>query len=410
MATERMLGLPDHLRRSDFRLAVRLTHLAPVNVVAKMTYRSGSGLEKCRLLYIVGKLGRGGAERQLAYLLQAMNRQRYKPAVVVWDYSPDDALTQEIEARGIPIYSFPTGVSRATKLREVRRLARQLEPEVIHSYFFYTNFAAYWAALGTNAIAIGSLRGDFSQHKKDGGLCIGCLSARWPRQQISNSFASAEKALSSRGVFYPKQVFVVRNGVDLERFSTVNGIDVSKAYIAGLGSLIPLKRWDRVLGIVQQVNRKGGTCKVRIAGDGPERVSLERQAEDLGISECVQFVGPINDVPDFFDKARFVLHTSDSEGTPNSVMEAMACGRAVVAMDAGDIRLLVENGKTGFVIRRGDEATFAGRVLQLLSDDELCSRMGQAARAKAEQEFALGRLVYETLNAYRAAGWRARTH
>jgi len=145
---------------------------------------------------------------------------------------------------------------------------------------------------------------------------------------------------------------------------------------------------------------------VHIAGDGPERVSLERQAKDLGVSDCVQFVGPIDDVPGFLDKSRFVLHTSDSEGSPNSVIEAMACGRAVVAMDAGDIRLLVEDGKTGFVIRRGDEATFAQRVLRLLSDEKLCSRMGRAARAKAEREFGLELFVNETLNAYRAAGWR----
>ena len=97
---------------------------------------------KCRLLYLVGKLGRGGAERQLCYLLQAIDRERYRPAVVVWNHSPDDVLTHEIAALGIPMHLFPHGVSRSTKLRQVRQLARQLEPEVIHSYFFYTNFGA----------------------------------------------------------------------------------------------------------------------------------------------------------------------------------------------------------------------------------------------------------------------------
>ena len=96
----------------------------------------------CRLLYLVGKLGRGGAERQLCYLLQAMDRERYRPAVVVWDHSPDGVLTHEVAALGIPMHFFPHGVPRATKLREVRRLTRQLEPEVIHSYYFYTNFGA----------------------------------------------------------------------------------------------------------------------------------------------------------------------------------------------------------------------------------------------------------------------------
>jgi glycosyltransferase involved in cell wall biosynthesis len=179
-----------------------------------------------------------------------------------------------------------------------------------------------------------------------------------------------------------------------------------REYIAGVGSLLSLKRWDRVLRIVHEVSRKGVGCKVRIAGDGPERKQLERQVQDLGISKNVEFLGATLDVRGLLEKSRFLVHTSDTEGCPNVVMEAMACGRPVVAMEAGDIPLLVENGMTGFVIRRGDEMAFAERVMQLLDDDDLCHRMGLTARAKAEQEFGVRSLVDETLNAYRAAGWK----
>jgi len=68
--------------------------------------------------------------------------------------------------------------------------------------------------------------------------------------------------------------------------------------------------------------------------------------------------------------------------------------------------LLVEDGKTGFVVRRGDEEKFGQCVMQLLSDEYVCRRMGLAARAKAEREFGLDRLVSETLDAYRTAGWK----
>ena len=133
---------------------------------------------------------------------------------------------------------------------------------------------------------------------------------------------------------------------------------------------------------------------------------MDRQAQELGVADCVEFIGATADVPGLLENSRFLVHTSDTEGCPNAVMEAMACGRPVVAMDAGDIPFLVEDGRTGFVVRREDEATFAERVFQLLTDNELCRRMGLAARAKAEQEFGLDSLVTETLNAYRAAGWR----
>lgn len=367
---------------------------------------AATGLSRCRILYVIGQLGWGGSERQLSYLLRATDRERYPSHVLVWNYSPDHRYVDEIRSLSVPIHFFPQGTSGAAKLQGVRHLAQSLGAEVIYSCSFFTNFPAYWATLGRNAVAIGSLRGNFDDAKKDSGLWRGWLSARWPRYHISNSFSSAERARRSRGIFSPKHIEVVRNGLDLQRFRVPNGNAVVKEYIVGVGSLQSLKRWDRVLRIVYEVRRKGAECRVRIAGDGPERKRLERQAQDLGISECVEFIGATLDVPGLLEKSRFLVHTSDTEGCPNAVIEAMACGRPVVAMDAGDIPFLVEDGRSGFVICRGDETTFAKRVLQLLADDELCRHMGLAARAKAEHEFGLGSLVDETLNAFRAAGWR----
>jgi len=77
----------------------------------------------------------------------------------------------------------------------------------------------------------------------------------------------------------------------------------------------------------------------------------------------------------------------------------MACGRAVVATAA-------ENGKTRFVVPRGDNAQFVERLATLITNRELCCQMDEASRVKAEREFGLHRLVEETLNAYRQVGWK----
>jgi glycosyltransferase involved in cell wall biosynthesis len=133
---------------------------------------------------------------------------------------------------------------------------------------------------------------------------------------------------------------------------------------------------------------------------------LEQHVNDLGISDCVEFKGYSSDIPAFLSEASFLVHPSDAEGCPNAVMEAMACGRAVVATDVGDIPSLVDDGKTGFVVRRSADADLAERMARLMSDFDLCQRMGEAGRAKAERQFGLDRLVSETLAAYRAAGWK----
>jgi glycosyltransferase involved in cell wall biosynthesis len=250
------------------------------------------------------------------------------------------------------------------------------------------------------------VRSDFVDDKASSGFFLGRLSARWPSKQIYNSFAAAEKARNFRTFFAPRQVFVVQNRLDLQRFRKIPLSTNGQVRILGVGSLLQYKRWDRLLRAALDLKQRGLHFLVEIAGGGPLRESLERQARDLEITDRVRFAGHADDVPGLMATSTFLAHTSDVEGCPNVVMEAMACGRAVVAMAAGDIPSLVEDGKTGFVVPRGDDAQFVERLATLITNRELGRQMGEAGRVKAEREFGLHRLAEETLNAYRQAGWR----
>jgi glycosyltransferase involved in cell wall biosynthesis len=357
------------------------------------------------LFYVVGQLGIGGLERQLYYLLSHLDHTTYRPALAIWNLNINDRYYLDIAALKVPICGFPPEWSSISKLRALRAIARRVKPEIIHSYGFSTNFGAYYAARGTKALAIGSLRADFALSKVEDGAIRGALNARWPSFHISNSRTSAEAARRHAGYFAPKQIIVVRNGLDLHRFNCSNEKRV-RGYVASVGSLWPVKRWDRLLRVVKEMKEKAGCVRFRIAGDGPLRPSLERLAYDLGVSGSVEFVGAIQDVASFLEGAKFLVHTAESEGCPNVVMEAMACGLPVVAMNAGDIPFLVEDGHSGFVVQQDDHASLADRIMRLLTDEKLSLSMGAASREKAEREFGLQRLVSETLSAYRSAGWR----
>jgi glycosyltransferase involved in cell wall biosynthesis len=324
--------------------------------------------------------------------------------VAVWDFNEDEPYVREIRRLGVPLHFFSGKPSRAAKLRAFRRLVHQLRPEVVHSYSFYTNFAAFWATIGMKTISIGSVRSNFKLDKKKSGPLLGRLNARWPRSQIFNSFASAQNARQSKSLFVPPQIFVVRNGLDLHHFHISPLLNSGPVRIVGVGSLLPVKRWDRLLPVASELKRRGYSFLIQIAGKGPLREELELQTRDLGLKECVKFVGHSDDIPNLLSRATLLVHTSDAEGCPNAVMEAMACGRAVVGTDVGEIPLLVDDGKTGFVVRCGDHTTLLERLGKLITDPDLCRHMGEAGRAKAEQEFGLDRLVAQTLAAYRDVG------
>src|SRR5262249_26799318 len=152
--------------------------------------------------------------------------------------------------------------------------------------------------------------------------------------------------------------------------------------IVGVGYLLPVKRWERLLAAAQELRQKGIKFLIQIAGDGPLQPALEKHASDLNIGDCIQFLGHIDDVPGLLARAALLVHTADSEGCPNAVMEAMACGRAVIATDAGEIPRLVEEGETGFIVPCNDNSALVERMERLITDRDICRRMGQAGRAK----------------------------
>jgi len=361
------------------------------------------GPSECRILYLIGQLRPGGSERQLCYLLRHMDRSKNRPAVAVWNRSEGELHFREIRRLDVPIYSLSHLSSSAAKLLRLRRLVQALRPEIVHSFSFYLNYPAYCSVKGTAAIALGSMRSALDTDKRISGWLLGRLSARWPRFQIYNSDVAARYARNSKGPFLPARVVVVHNGVDLERFHATPVSTRNGAHVVGVGSLFPVKRWDRLLSAALALKRRNLRFSVEIVGDGPLRAALQKAARDLGICDCVTFNGHSDQVAERLAHSSFAVHPSEVEGCPNAVMEAMACGRAVVATDVGDIPLLIEDGRTGFIVSSGDDALLIERIMTLVTNRELCQQMGAAARAKMEREFGLTRMVAETLAAYGAA-------
>ena len=360
----------------------------------------------CRFLYLIGQLSPGGSERQLLYLLEQLKRRQYSPHVVVWHYCEDDPYVAKIRALDVPLHALPYTGSRVDKMLALWRMVWGLRPEVVHSYSSFTNVATWWATLGTGAVPIGALRSDFLWAEQDNGVLLGRLNMRWPRSQIFNSATAMEMARQHRRFFVPKYLFVIRNGIDLQRFRAAPLPLDGSVCLVGVGSLLPVKRWDRLVRAAAQLRQQGLTFRARIIGDGPLRRVLQQEVQRLGLTAVVELPGYSDDVPGELAAATFTVHLAAAEGCPNAVMEAMACGRAVVAMAAGDVPALVEDGKMGFVVPQDDEARLVHCLATLITDRQLCRRMGEAGRRKAEQAFSLERLVAETLAAYRVAGWR----
>jgi len=152
-----------------------------------------------------------------------------------------------------------------------------------------------------------------------------------------------------------------------------------------VGRLVEIKRVDLFLRAVACVSEKVPTVKAAVVGDGPLGVLLQRLADDLGISHCVEFWGFRKDVGECLRQARIFVLTSRSEGLALSLMEAMTCGLPAVVANVGDLGDLVEDGVNGHLVTERSAEAFADRIVDLLADSAKYAAFSLAARRSAQR-------------------------
>jgi len=139
-----------------------------------------------------------------------------------------------------------------------------------------------------------------------------------------------------------------------------------------------------------------------LIGDGPLRSTVEAAVRAAGLDGCCTLTGERDDVHELLGSADLFWLTSEWEGLPNGVIEALACGLPVVATDVGGTAELLRDGEQGFLIAPGDRAALVDRSARILADPALHARMRAAARARAEA-FGVDEMVRATSAVYAAA-------
>ncbi|HKR11828.1 MAG TPA: glycosyltransferase family 4 protein [Pyrinomonadaceae bacterium] len=196
------------------------------------------------------------------------------------------------------------------------------------------------------------------------------------------------------------RVEVIPNGVDLDTFQPANDWPAGDDYVLFVGRLVAQKGVTHLLKALSVVLLRCPETRLVVAGDGELDLFLKRIARYLGIPHRVTFLdwttGP--DLVKLYQRARFVVVPSDYEPFGIVALEAMACGRPVIASRTGGLAEIVDDGVNGFLVEAGNHLQLAQRMVQLLQNDER-REMGQAARSRAA-EFSWDRVADQTLAQY----------
>jgi glycosyltransferase involved in cell wall biosynthesis len=165
------------------------------------------------------------------------------------------------------------------------------------------------------------------------------------------------------------------------------GIPDGSVCLICIANLVEQKRLDVLLDAMAQVLGKGYSCRCLIVGDGPLQPELSRQAEALQLTSHVSFEGSRADVLPYLQAADAFVLTSNTEGLPLSVLEAMACGLPCIVTNVGGNAEAVRHEESGIVVPPGSPEEVARAIIFLIQQPRQRASMAEAARSRVRQFF-----------------------
>ena len=357
---------------------------------------------------VIGQLGFGGAERQLAYLARGL-KEKGEPVSVFCLSQELVPWGEEIKKAGIPLFSIRRGGHR--ELSRVIRLAGLLRREkidLVHSFLEVGNIYSFLALpLTASPLFIPSVRNMLLSW----GTLKRILHGRALKAGdtvIANCRAAAA-AYAGVHNLDPRIFHVIHNGVPVcplldneTRLKARKCFRIPEAakVIGTVSRDTPVKNISAFLDLVGELSRKTDNICALVAGSGLDESYGSRLKHTLTSTCPAVFLGQVRDMASFYAALDVFVLTSLVEGLPNSILEAMAAGLPVAAYNVGGVGDLVEDRVTGFLVPAGDEKRLfeAGRAL--LGDEELARMMGQAGRKKVVENFSVEKMVSSTLALY----------
>jgi glycosyltransferase involved in cell wall biosynthesis len=378
--------------------------------------------ERIRVVRVIARLNVGGPAIHATLLTERLDPARFESLLVTGTEEPGEGNYLALRGTGLRSLHVIAALGREirvwqdlTTLVKLTRLLRRVRPHIVHTH------TAKGGTLGRLAARLA--RVPIVVHTYHGHVFRGYFSPartrlfvaieRWLARRTDRILTVSEAVrddLLALGIGTPRQHTVVPLGLDLERFVECDrhrgalrdelGLTRDAPLVAIVARLVPIKAHEVFLEAAARVARQVEASRFLVIGDGERGPELRALAARLGLGDRVQFLGWRADIDRIYADVDVVVLTSRNEGSPVSLIEAMAAARPVVATRVGGVPGLVEDGVTGCLLEPGDVEGLAAAIGDLLGDPERRRAMGMAGRKRVVPSLAAARLIADVERLY----------
>jgi glycosyltransferase involved in cell wall biosynthesis len=395
-----------------------------------------------RIARIIDRLNVGGPAKHVVWLTAGLPRDKFESLLIAGHVAPAEGDMTYFAAGAGVLPDVVPELSRALSLRDVVVVGKlvykfwRFRPDIVHTHKAKAGATGRVAVILYRWLTLSALwfrpRPCWTVHTYHGHVFHGYFDRiqTWV-------FVSIERILARFGtdrivvlskqqqreicdefhVGYSGQYRIIPLGIDFAEFSSFDrplhgalGSGGDELVIGSIGRLSEVKNHSLLLKSIARLRSDGMRVRCVIVGDGELRSRLEGEARDLGIANCTDFLGFRRDVLALYQSFDIVAWTSLNEGTPLTMIEAMACGRAIVATEVGGIVDLLgkvqstKNGMTvwdyGLTVRGHEPAPFCSALRLLIDDRDLRCRMGERAAEFVHSRFSRERLLHDISELY----------
>jgi len=360
-------------------------------------------------MLVISDLGYGGAERQVVALANGLAGQGMETFVATLSgHTPlADSLADANRLHVVGRSPF-----------RLARLLKELNIDVVHGFLLDAEIVSRLAARISGGVRIIGSERSTRHHYAWWQKALYKITGRGMSLCIANTSEGAHWHSQTFG-FPTNRYRIVRNGVDTDRFSPGDafetkhklGVSNTEVLIGMFASFKPVKNHTLFIEALALLNKRGIPCKALLVGDQMQRgrhahtgliSTVETQIRNLHLEHQVIMVGHQVDIEHLYRACTLTVLPSAYEGTPNVVIESMACGVPAVVSDVTGNREVIVAGEGGFLFSPGSPKSLADVLEGLLKDAASLQSLRVSARAVSINRFGMSRMLEEMASAYRS--------
>jgi len=344
----------------------------------------------------------GGPEKTILLGTARTDRERYRITVCYLREEGDRLYRIDERARELGVdyvevrerHPFDPRIWRSLK-----EIVRDRRIQVVHAHDYKTNALAWMLSKRLGVKIMSTAHGYTGESRKERFYYAidKRVLARFPRViAVSEELRDELVRKGSR----PERVTTILNAIDPDRFRydparraacrAQFGIPEDAIALGSVGRVEVQKRFDIQVDLMRRLREEGRAVQLLVAGTGSRMPSLERRIEEAGLQGTCRLLGQVDDVPALHHALDLFVQSSDYEGTPNVVLEAMALEPPVVATAAGGTADLVRDGVDGRIVACGDRDGLLAAIREALDDPDARARWAASARRRVETDLSFG--------------------